>query len=59
MSDDGHVIVTEHFENCVTIFDNKRKKVKSFGGKGRSGSVMFISLCGVAIIPDNFILEPL
>ena len=57
VSDDGHVIVTERSGgHCVTILDNEGKKVKSFGGKGRSGNVQFSYPCGVAITPDNFIL---
>ena len=56
VSDDGHVIVTENNCNRVTILDNEGKKVKSFGGKGRSGNVQFSVPCGVAITPDNFIL---
>ena len=56
VSDDGHVIVTEHYGNCVTILDNEGKKVKSFGGEGRSGNIKFICPRGVAITPDNFIL---
>ena len=56
VSDDGHVIVTEYNGNCVTILDNEGKKVKSFGGKGGSGSVHFFGPRGVAITPDNFIL---
>ena len=55
VSDDGHVIVTEHRGNCVTILDNKGKKVKSLRGKGGSGNATFTHL-GVAITPDNFIL---
>ena len=27
VSDDGHVIVTEHYRNCVTILDNEGKKI--------------------------------
>ena len=57
VSDDGHVIVTEHSGHCVTILDNEGKKVKSLGGgEGGSGNVRFINPRGVAITPDNFIL---
>ena len=56
VSDDGHVIVTEHYGHCVTILDNEGKKVKSLGGEGGSGNVRFINPRGVAITPDNFIL---
>ena len=55
-SDDGHVIVVENGINCVTILDKDGKKVKSFGGRGRSGNAKFYSPRGVAITPDNFIL---
>ena len=56
VSDDGHVIVTEYWGDCVTILDNEGKKVKSFGVKGGSGNVQFSCPRGVAITPDNFIL---
>ena len=56
VSDDGHVIVTEYFGNCVTILDSEGKKLKSLGGKGGSGNVQFSRSHGVAITPDNFIL---
>ena len=56
VSDDGHIIVTEHLGYCVTILDNEGKKVKSFGGEGGSGNVLFSVPRGVAITPDNFIL---
>ena len=56
VNDDGHVIVTEYYGHCITILDNEGKKVKSFGGKGGSGNVMFLRPRGVAITPDSFIL---
>ena len=56
VSDDGHVIVTEYWGDCVTILDNEGKKVKSFGGEGGSGNVQFSYPRGVDITPDNFIL---
>ena len=56
VSNDGHVIVTEHYGHCVTILDNEGRKVKSLGGEGGSGNVRFINPRGVAITPDNFIL---
>ena len=57
VSDDGHVIVAECWVSCLTILDNKGKKVKSFGGEGGSaGNFKFSSPYGVAITPDNFIL---
>ena len=56
VSDDGHVIVTEYYGDCVTILDNEGKKVKSFGGEGGIGNVEFFFPRGVAFTPDNFIL---
>ena len=56
ISDDGHVIVTECYGDCVTILDNEGKRMKSFGGEGGSGNVQFSNPRGVAITPDNFIL---
>ena len=55
-SDDNHVIVTEWGGHCVTILDREGKKVKSLGGKGRSGNVKFSSPRGIAITPDKCIL---
>uniref|UniRef100_A0A1X7UGU5 Uncharacterized protein n=1 Tax=Amphimedon queenslandica TaxID=400682 RepID=A0A1X7UGU5_AMPQE len=56
VTDDNHVIVTEHDGNCVTILDREGKKVKSLGGEGGSGNIEFSSPRGVAITPDKFIL---
>uniref|UniRef100_A0A1X7T1Y7 RING-type domain-containing protein n=1 Tax=Amphimedon queenslandica TaxID=400682 RepID=A0A1X7T1Y7_AMPQE len=56
VTDDNHVIITEHDGHCVTILDREGKKVKSLGGKGGSGNVKFSGPCGVAITPDKFIL---
>ena len=55
ISDDGHVIVTESNNHCVTILDNEGKKVKLLGGEGGSGNVMLTHPSGVAVTPDNFI----
>ena len=56
VSDENHVVITEHWGHCVTILDRKGKKVKSLGGKRGSGNAKFMSPCGVAITPDKFIL---
>ena len=56
VSDDNHVILTEHWNNCVTILDRKGTKVKSLGGEGGSGNVKFSSPRGIAITPDKCIL---
>ena len=53
VSDDGHVIVTECWGNCITVLDREGKKVKSFTS---SGNIKFSSPRGVAVTPDNFIL---
>ena len=56
-SDDGHVIVTDAWGNCVTILDNEGKKAKSFfGWEEGSGNAKFFYPRGVVITPDNFIL---
>ena len=47
VSDDGHVIVTEHGGNRVTILDNERKKTKSFERN---------SPLGVAIVHDTIFI---
>ena len=54
VSNDGHVIVTEPYNNLVTVLDNEGRKFRSFGGKEYAS--MFSSPCGVAITSDNFIL---
>uniref|UniRef100_A0A1X7TTI5 B-box C-terminal domain-containing protein n=1 Tax=Amphimedon queenslandica TaxID=400682 RepID=A0A1X7TTI5_AMPQE len=56
VTDDNHVIITEHSGNCVTILDREGKKVKSLGGEGGSGNFKFSCPRGVAITPDKFIL---
>ena len=57
VTNDGHIIVSEYRENCVTILDQEGKKVKSFSQmSGKSGNVKFTSPRGVAITSDNFIL---
>ena len=54
---DGHIIVSEHRENCVTILDREGKKMKSFSQmSAKSGNVKFTSPRGVAMTSDNFIL---
>ena len=53
VSNDGHVVVTERSENCVTILDSEGKKLKSFGGMDDD---RFSSLRSVAITADGFIL---
>uniref|UniRef100_A0A1X7U9Z3 SMP-30/Gluconolactonase/LRE-like region domain-containing protein n=1 Tax=Amphimedon queenslandica TaxID=400682 RepID=A0A1X7U9Z3_AMPQE len=54
--DDNHVIVTEHFDDCVAILDRKGKKVKSLGRKRGGGDFNLFNPRGVAITPDKFIL---
>ena len=54
VSDDNHIVIAE--SSGVTILDRKGKKVKSLGGKGRSGNVKFSYPRGVAITPDKFVL---
>uniref|UniRef100_A0A1X7UTW8 SMP-30/Gluconolactonase/LRE-like region domain-containing protein n=1 Tax=Amphimedon queenslandica TaxID=400682 RepID=A0A1X7UTW8_AMPQE len=54
VTDDNHVIVTECYDNCVTILDREGKKVKSLGEE--SGNVKFCFPRGIAFTPDKFIL---
>ncbi|XP_019855751.1 PREDICTED: E3 ubiquitin-protein ligase TRIM71-like [Amphimedon queenslandica] len=57
VNDESHnIIITEHWNNCVTILDREGKKVKLLGGKGGSGNVKFPSPRGIAITPDKCIL---
>lgn len=54
-NDDGHVIITELADNCISML-NKEGKVKSIGGNEGIGNVKFNSPRGIAITHDNFIL---
>ena len=57
VTNDGHIIVSENGNNCVTVLDKDGKKVKSFGQKSRGSiNVKFTSPRAVAISPGNFIL---
>ena len=57
VTDDGHIIVSERNDHCVTVRDRNGKKVKLFGQQsGGSGNVKFSHPRGVAITPNNFIL---
>ena len=57
VTDDGHIIVSELWEHCITVLDGDGKKVKSLGQKNEGGENIKLSYPrGVAIIPDNFIL---
>ena len=53
ISDGGHVILTECWGHCVSVLDNKGRKVKTFGGEGGIGNVKFCSPRDVAISPDE------
>ena len=61
-ANDGHLIVSEKDEHCLTILDQNKKKVKSLGKKSnflsswyRTENVEFINPRGIAITPDNMI----
>ena len=56
VSDDNHVIITEHWSHHVTILDREGKKVKSLGGKKGIGKAKFSDPNNIAIISDKFIL---
>ena len=56
VSDDNHVIITEHWGNCVAILDREDKKVKSLGGKRGSGNAKFSEPHSIAIVSHKFIL---
>ena len=57
VTNDGHIIVSENGNNCVTVLDRDGKKVKSFGQKSRGRkNVKFTYPRDVAISPGNFIL---
>ena len=49
VTDDGHIIVSENGNNCITVLDRDGKKVKSFHQN-------IFCPAGVAVTPDNFIL---
>uniref|UniRef100_A0A1X7UV20 B box-type domain-containing protein n=1 Tax=Amphimedon queenslandica TaxID=400682 RepID=A0A1X7UV20_AMPQE len=56
VSDDNHVIITEHWDNCVAILDREGKKVKSLGGTRGSSNAKFSEPRSIAIISHKFIL---
>ena len=57
VTNDGHIIVSENGNNCVTVLDRDGKKMKSFGQKSiENKNIKFHYPRGVAITPDNFIL---
>ena len=49
VTNDGHIIVSENGDNCITVLDRDGKKVKSFCQD-------IFKPGAVAITPDNFIL---
>ena len=56
VSDDNHVMITEHYDHCIAILDREGKKVKSLRGRKGSRNAKFSTPCGIAIISDKFIL---
>ena len=56
ISNSKHIMVTERYNNCITILDSNGKKVKSLGGNESSCSVEFHDPRGIAITTDNHIL---
>ena len=55
VSDNGDIVVAENGAHCITIFNKKGKKVRSFGTKEKKEG-QFILPRGVAITNDGHIL---
>uniref|UniRef100_A0A1X7TY67 RING-type domain-containing protein n=1 Tax=Amphimedon queenslandica TaxID=400682 RepID=A0A1X7TY67_AMPQE len=56
VSNDGVIIVTESYNNSLTLLDGEGRKLNTFGVNEGTGSVKFSRPCGVAVTSDNFIL---
>ena len=55
VSRSGEVVVSENNGHCISVYNRKWQKIKSFGSKG-SSTGQFRYPCGVAITSDNYIL---
>ena len=55
VSDNGDIVVAENAAHCITIFNKKGKKVKSFGTEGTKEG-QFTGPRGVAITNDGHII---
>ena len=56
VSSDGVIVVTETYNNSLTLLDGEGRKLNTFGVKEGTGNVRFSRPCGVAVTSDNFIL---
>ena len=56
VSNDGVIIVTESYDNSITLLDIEGRKLNTFGVNDARGSVKFSRPCGVAVTSDQFIL---
>ena len=54
---EGEVIITEYWDDCVSIFSPDGYKLRSIGGSdGSSDQEHFVNICGVALDGDGNIL---
>ena len=56
VSSDGHIMVTEWGNSCLSILNKEGKKLASIGGEDGIGCIKFVSPRGVAMAHDNLIL---
>uniref|UniRef100_A0A1X7U3U1 RING-type domain-containing protein n=2 Tax=Amphimedon queenslandica TaxID=400682 RepID=A0A1X7U3U1_AMPQE len=56
VSSDGHIMVTEWGNGCLSILNKEGLKLTSIGGEDGIGSIKFVSPRGVAMTHDNLIL---
>uniref|UniRef100_A0A1X7SQ15 SMP-30/Gluconolactonase/LRE-like region domain-containing protein n=1 Tax=Amphimedon queenslandica TaxID=400682 RepID=A0A1X7SQ15_AMPQE len=56
VSSDGHIMVTEWGNGCLSILNKEGLKLASIGGEDGIGSIKFVSPRGVAMTHDNLIL---
>ena len=55
VSDSGEIVVAERDSNCVSVFDQEERKLRSFGNQG-SADMKLVSPRGVALLSDNSVL---
>ena len=56
ISQEGHLIVAEHYNHCITIIDTASGEVIDRLGQYGSGQVEFMYLEGVALTQDGYII---
>ena len=55
ISNQGYIIIAEHYNNCVTLLNHEEEKVKSFSATETTCAEFYYPR-GTAITPDNYII---